>query len=300
MTLMNRLRNLEQQNSFFGRTWYVDAKVGSDSSNGRSAQSPFLTMSKAFLNVDSGDRILFRGKIREQLTTPVGVFDVSIIGAANRPRHADDHSESSTPGRGSSSACWVAPASPTAVTPLLKVIQQGWKVENFLMQAHTDGACILLYRDAGASDDERDASHFHAKTMRFDAGQDHIEQSGGVAFIRIEDSGFRGATAKAMKHTAGAGVGTLLGWNIIDNRFHDNDSHIVLPLSNATIKRNTFGKFTTASLDLRNGVGYNCVSENALSGTYSNAGKYWAAAATDEWGGNWNVISGGVTAADPA
>src|SRR3972149_3825866 len=84
--------------SFYGRYWFVDAKSGSDGNRGESAERPFLTMDKAFDMIDSGDVIIFRGKVREELTTPSGVFDVTVIGAANRPRHADDHSESSSPG----------------------------------------------------------------------------------------------------------------------------------------------------------------------------------------------------------
>jgi hypothetical protein len=60
-----------------------------------------------------------------------------------------------------------------------------------------------------------------------------------------------------------------------------------------------FGSFTTKGLDLSGGVGKNVVSRNALSGTYSVVGGY-TAGTDDEWGGNFNSLTGGVTAADPA
>src|SRR4051812_35457516 len=72
-----------------GTTYYVDTNSGVDTNNGKSWSSAFLTMAKAFSVLVSGDRIVFVGNVREQLTTPVQVFDVQIIGAGNRPRHAD-------------------------------------------------------------------------------------------------------------------------------------------------------------------------------------------------------------------
>ena len=72
-----------------GTTYYVDAYDGDNNNDGRAWATPFLTMAAAFAVLSSGDTIRFRGKVTEQLTTPVQVFDVTVIGDANRPRHAD-------------------------------------------------------------------------------------------------------------------------------------------------------------------------------------------------------------------
>lgn len=284
--------------SFYGRYWFVDAKIGSDGNSGKSASRPFQTMSKAFTMVDSGDVIIFRGKVREELTTPAGVFDVTIIGAANQPRHADDHSESSSPGRGSSSATWTTPASPTAATPLLIVQQQGWKLYNFLWDGPSDAAAVQLFRDGEAGDAERDGSHTHVLGCKFVAGQNHIEFKGGLSQVVIEDNLFFGATADSFLDTTGAGVGTNNYYRILRNHFHNNESHIDAALNYATIYGNTMGKFTTDSISLTGGSN-NMVWGNYLSGTYSAAGGY-DAGTDDEWGGNFNSLTGGVTAADPA
>ena len=76
-------------NTAFKTKRYVDTNNGSDTSDGLSWENAYLTMDAAFDNVDSGDIIYFRGNIREQLTTPLGAADVTIIGGICRPRHAE-------------------------------------------------------------------------------------------------------------------------------------------------------------------------------------------------------------------
>lgn len=284
--------------SFYGRYWFVDAKVGSDGNRGDRRDRPFQTMDKAFDSVDSGDVIIFRGKIREELSTPAGVFDVTIIGGSNQPRHADDHSESSTPGRGSSSATWTTPTSPTSATPLLIVRQQGWRLLNILFDGPSDAAAVQLFRDGGADDAERDGSHAHVAGCKFVAGQNHIELKGGLSQVVIEDNLFFGATADSILETTGAGIGTNNYHRFLRNHWHNNESHIDVGLNYASITDNIFGKKTTAGIDLTGGS-ENVISRNVLYGTYSIAGGY-TAGTNDEWGGNYNSLSGGLTAADPA
>jgi hypothetical protein len=282
----------------FGLVWYVDGNRGRDTGNdGLSAATPFLTMAKAFASIASGDTIYFRGNIREQLSTPAGVFDVTIIGGGNRPRHADAH----TGNGGYSAATWKQPESPTASTPLLKVKQQGWRTINVLFSGAPAGTpAIQLFRDGGAGDLERDASHFHMLNCRVDGAPIGIQDSGGCAFVRIENTLFRGMTTTAINAVAGAGIGTLLCWQVLDNMFQDNVNHMILGLNQGIVRGNLLGKFTTKSIDLTGGTGYNVVTGNTLSGTYSEVGGYIRAAATDEWGGNLNSLAGGVTASDPA
>src|SRR3990172_4435974 len=103
-----------------GRAWFVDTSYGGNGT-GKSPKTAFSTMQRAFDNVQSGDVIYFVGKVTEQLTTPVQVFDVTVIGAGNRPRHADDAPANLG---GKAANTWTTPASPTAATPLVKVMQQ--------------------------------------------------------------------------------------------------------------------------------------------------------------------------------
>ena len=276
-----------------GRVWYASSSIGA-SGNGKTWASAFKTMSEALTACDSGDVIFMTGKFAEQLSTPAGVFDVSIIGAGTT-RHGDAH----TGDNGAQSASsWVTPGSPTSTTPLLTVRQQGWKLVNILFDGPSDAAAVQLFRDAGAGDAEDDASHAHIVGCKFVAGQNHVEFKGGLSQVILEENLFFGATADSILETTGAGVGTNNYHRFLRNHWHNNESHIDMGANYASIIDNVFGKKTTAGIDLTGGS-ENMVSRNVLYGTYSIAGGY-TAGTNDEWGGNFCSITGGVTAADPA
>jgi hypothetical protein len=245
-----------------GTNWYVDTLNGSDSSanDGKSWEKAYATMGKAFAAIESGDIIYFRGKITEQLTTPAEVFDVTIVGAGNRPRHIDG-----TPKAGSqSTAMWTIPTVATAV-PLVKIIQQGWRLVNILFAGPTDAACVQLYHDLGEDDDERDGSHAEFINCRFASGQDAIEQSGGCGHVGIYDCFITSMTGYAIKNTTGVGYGYPIRWELIGNRFLDNANMLKMPCIGWTIKNNSFISTTTEVLDTDDGdatAGNNIVVDN--------------------------------------
>lgn len=230
-------------------TWFVDANV-SATGHGESWNHPFLTMEEAFNAISSGDTIRFRGKIKEQLTTPVQVFDVTVIGEGNRPRHAD-----STPSGGEEAAnSWTEPAAEAGTTPLVKVIQQGWRFMNILFYGGDDNACIQFFRDGGSGDDERDSSHGEVIGCRFASGYDAIENSGGVSNVKIEDNIFASMTNYAIKYTVGAGIGNLQDWKIKDNHFYSNVNWMgEWPSQYAVITGNTVMNTTTLLIDTSGG-----------------------------------------------
>lgn len=290
MGLMTRVRQLEAQTpvqeTYFGRKWYVDAKIGSDTNSGRTPAAPFLTMAAAFAVVDSGDVILFRGKVREQLDTPIGVHDVKIIGAGNRPRHADDLHESSTPGRGSSAATWTAPASGSTAVPLLRLMQQGWRIERVCFQLSGSATvCVDAHKTDDAGDDERDGAHAEIVGCKW---QGTVGAAAGIGF-RTNGSGFFGlydnlflgfATAMAKTGSAGGQVGWL---EIIGNRFWDNTNGIVSPLYHSLVKGNYFGVHTK-EIDLTGGAA-NIVTENHFLGNYDAC----VAGTGDSWFNNYSL-----------
>lgn len=297
------LRGLPMYDTIFGRAWFVDAKTGSDGNIGNRRDRPFATMSKAFSVIDSGDIIIARGKIREELTAPAGVFDVTVIGAANRPRHADDHTESNG-ARGSSAATWMPPASPTAATPLCIVQQQGWRFINMLFDCPVDAAAVQLLRNADSSSDERDASHAEFVGCRFTSGLIGIQNNGGAGFVRVQDCNFyalSGSGAAGIKCTS-TSVAVPLNWQILNSHFANNASHILSSMSYSLIKGNTFGRFTaTLAIDIddqpsSNQGEYNVITENYLTGTYGLTA--YPAGTNNEWAGNKNVA--GETTSDPA
>ena len=276
-----------------GSAWFVDGNLGSDTASGQNRSEPFATMSKAFDEVSSGDVIFFKGNIREQLSAPAGIFGVTIIGDGE-PRHADAH----TSNNGYYAPTWKVPASPTAATPLLILRQQGWRLFNILFDGPADAAAVQLFRDGGAGDAERDASHAHIAGCKFVAAQNHIEFKGGLSQVIIESNLFFGATADSLLETVGAGIGTNNFFRIINNHFHSNATHIDVALNYATIQGNVFGNASGDKVDLRGGS-ENMLFMNTFYGTYSNVGGYYAGT-NDEWGANGNSTAGGWTAADPA
>lgn len=287
--------------------WFVDAQKGSDAATGLDPRTPKATLATLIGNgasslANSGDTIYVVGNVTEEVTAYNLLEDITIIGMANRPRHADKARDYATYAyRGISGASWRQAASHTAVTPLLTVRGQGWRVENILFAPPSDAAAIFLARNALSNVSEYDASHFEVTGCRFDGGQNAIDVT-DCYNVHIDGNTFRGQTAASIMST-GAGVAQPLMACIENNQFMDNDTHISVAYTKSVIRYNTFGLFATLSIDLTDGGagggGDNMVYGNALSGTYSALGGYVVAAASDEWGGNFNSLAGGVTAADP-
>lgn len=276
-----------------GATYYADANNGSDSNSGGSWGGAKLTIAAAVALMSEGDTLYLSGKFREQVTLSNLHGGISIVGADDRlPAHAD--------APWPSGASWLAPASPASTTALLTVRSQGVTVKNILFDAPSDDACIELERNALSGDSEFDASHFNAVNCRFTSGAAGIENDGGASFVIVEDCRFYDLTNGII--CSSTSVAVPLRWIIKDCVFMQNTNHIQSTMTDSVIIDNVFGKFTTIGIDLaQNGAGTdNVVARNALSGTYSAGGGYVVAGSSDEWGGNYNSLSGGVTAADPA
>jgi len=237
-----------------GAVYYVDPNVGDDENDGRSWATAFDTMAAAFAVLDSGDTIVFRGKVREQLTTPVQIFDVTIIGAGNRPRHAD-----SSPAGGEEAAnTWTTPASGATTAPLCKVLQQGWRFVNILFAGPTDHACVQLYRDAGSGNDERDAAHAEFIGCRFASGYDGISDTGGCPDVLVQNCRFEALTHFSILGVGNIGVGQS-DWKIVDNTFDGMSNGIKIAAFGCRIQNNTFTDgetpATTVVLNTNNGGG---------------------------------------------
>lgn len=278
-----------------GNDWYVDASRSS-TGLGSSWEDAFLTMAEAFAVIGSGDTIYFTGKVREQLVTPVQVFDVRVVGMGNRPRHAD----SAPVGGNTHAATWAAPASPTAAQALVRVLQQGWIFENILFAGSAGCASVELVRNAASGDSERDASHALLVGCKFFgvASTDSGVKFGSASFTeivnnaRIEDCDFFNCANAIKEHSALTKYAQIVG-----NRFQENTNDIVLAASHARILNNVMSLAPTAAIVISGGTGSSQVHGNYLPGTYAN-GTLYAPGTSDNWNGNY--ASTGVTAAVPA
>lgn len=276
-----------------GARFYADANNGSNSNGGGSWGSAKLTIAAALALMSEGDTLYLSGKFKEQVVLSNLHGGVSIIGADDRlPAHAD--------APWPSGASWLPPDSPTATTPLLELRSQGVTLKNILFDCPSDAAGVKLSRNALSGNSEYDASHANIVNCRFTSGATGIENAGGASFVIVEDCRFYDLTNAII--CTSTSVAAPLRWIVRNNVFMQNTNHVQSTFVDSVISDNVFGKFTTQALDLaQNGAGTdNVVTRNALSGTYSAVGGYVVAGASDEWGGNYNSLSGGVTAADPA
>jgi hypothetical protein len=273
--------------NIFGSAWWVDGNLGSTFGPGDSRDQPYSTLAAVLALASSGDTIYVKGNITENIVAPAGLFNIKIVGVPDPPRHADAH----TGNNGYFASTWKAA---TATEPLIKLRQQGWTIANFLLDCPTSDAAIEFLRDAASGDSERDSSHARILNCRFASGLTGILITGTENVFDVVVAGcvFNDLTNGIIGDTAWR-------WHIHDNLFMANTNHIDSGFTQAVIERNTFGKFTTKGIDLRGGAD-NVVMDNNLSGTYSEVGGYFASGASDEWGGNRNSLTGGITAADPA
>ena len=284
----------------YGRAWFVNANAASNG-DGKSPAKAFTTMQRAFNNVASGDIIYFEGKILEQLVTPVNVFDVTVVGTGNRPRHAD-----ATPvGGGYTASQWGPPASgAVSGQATVRVLQQGWRFVNilFTMESAT-AAGVEIVRNAASGDDERDASHCEVLGCRF-AGAGVGVRLTATSFtenpfnVLIQGNTFNGNTTSILAASAQPNM-----VQVLDNYFMSNTSAITAKFQASVIRGNFIGIFTAASnaggIDVRSGGGNNVITQNFLSGTYSKAGGYNCETG-DQWMGNIAALTGAWTESDPA
>lgn len=279
-----------------GRAWYVDTSYGG-SGTGRSPDKAFSTMAEAFDHLASGDIIYFVGKVTEQLVTPVQVFDVTIVGCGNRPRHAD-----ATPAGGSwAAATWAAPAAPVAGQAMVRVLQQGWRFTNILWAANAGCASIELVRNAASGNAERDASHAEILGCRF-AGVNSTDSAikfGATSYteivnnVLIAGNDFQGLATAITEQSANLQYRAQVAHNV----FLSNTNDIVVGGYFMHVLHNVMSLAPTKCINFTGGTGSNQVHGNYLPGTYAN-GTVYAPASNDNWNGNY--ASTGVTAAVPA
>lgn len=268
---------------------------------GGGPRGSFTTFTDLKPNLRSRDLILLSGVLREQAVAPDGVFDVSIIGAANQPRQS---TSGGTPTGGG--ACWLPPSSgAVATTPLLELTRQGWMFENIEFTPHTASAAIRLTRSATV--DLIDAGHARFVNCYFAANggttQIGIEDNGGCRSVVIEDCRFEGLTNTAILslNTAAA---VPLDWLIQNNKFFQNTNDIKMSLSYARIMKN---QFLTAGSGATNKVvsstfiatqgGNNFIIDNQFNNTEAQIapGNGFTGAASDLWrnfvtDGTWYAI----------
>src|SRR5574340_945068 len=255
-------------NSDINRVWYLFPQGGGP-------RGSFSTFADLKPNLRDRDLVLLSGVLKEQVVAPV-VYDVTIIGAADTPRQATN---SGVPTGGGAS--WLAPTSPVAATPLIRVVAQGWSFVNIQMAPVASAACITFDRRETTA--LPDSSHGSVEGCYFSAGG-----SGGFGVevietkrIFIDGCQFEGL-GTAIKSTAGAGITEPSHYQIRNNTFIQNTNDIILKLNYSLIYNNFFrtpGSGATQVIKVDGTTGKNMVLLNYLADAtagYSIANGYKA------------------------
>jgi hypothetical protein len=240
---------------------------------GGGPRGSFQTFAALAPHLRSRDLIYLSGALREQAVAPLSVFDVTILGAANRTRQA---TSGGVPTGGGAS--WLAPTSPVATTPLLELREQGWTLENIQFAAHTDDACVKLHREESAT--YPDASHATFRGCRFTGGLIGIEDYGGASNVLIEDCSFEdlaGVGGGAIVVT-NQGIAIPSRWTFRNNRILPCVNGIVGAWVDSIFRDSTIAKSTTTTMNLASG---NTGLRNFITFNYFNI----AAADFDPAGG---------------
>lgn len=239
------LSDIIAENNMVGTVYYVDTVNGDDDNNGKSYENAFKTMGEAFRVIQSRDRIVLCGKVREQLIAPLGVYGVTIVGGDTQPRH-------------DLAASWMAPAEGAeASKALCEIREQGWVFQNILFVSTTTAPAVKISR---AEDEEHpDGSHAQFINCRF-AGVDGIWLHGGCFNCSIIGCKFYDLTGTAIKSTD---VSIDLHTHLLVEgcQFVHNADCINAPLKWSVIKNNVFGE-NTATIDLSGGTAPNYVINN--------------------------------------
>lgn len=210
--------------------WYLFPQGGGP-------RGSFATFAALAPNLKNRDLIYLSGVLQEQATAPAGIRDVTILGAANRPRQA---TSGGVPTGGGAS--WLAPTTPVALTPLLILREQGWQIENIQFAPVASSACIRLARAETTA--LNDASHAIIRDCYFVGGGAAgigIEDVGGCSRVLIEDNRFELLTGTAIKGIS-TGIAVPLGWVVRRNQFLRNTNAIAMSSSQGLVADNYFNQ----------------------------------------------------------
>jgi len=259
-TRIENRRSVLNQYGAINNVWIVAPQGGPGPLGGfgRSPSGNFSSFADLKPHLRSRDIVYVFGVVREHFVTPAGVYDVTVLGAANQPRQA---TSGGVPTGGGAS--WLPPTSPTALTPLVEVIAQGWVFQNIEFAPTTSAAAIRLTRSASV--DATDASHAQIIDCYFlggGTGQIGIEDNGGASFVLVDGCRFQALTGTAILGLTTAS-NVPQDWRIVNCIFWQNTNDIKMSLNFSVIQN---CHFCSAGSGSTNKV----VSTVALSGQGAN------------------------------
>jgi hypothetical protein len=227
--------------------------------------------------------IYLSGVLREQAQAPVGVYDVTILGASNQPRQATNGGVPTGGG-----ASWLAPTTVEAGKALLELIEQSWNIINIQFAPPAALDSIRFRRQETAA--IPDASHGMVKGCYFSAGGavGHGINLGECKRIVVEDCEFEGLTGTAIRRSADGGIANTSYCTIQRNKFTGCGNDIVLANgTNIVVRDNLFCDAVDGARKFIQVTGANLFSYNNYLSSVATAGYSVAngfeGGATDNW-----------------
>jgi hypothetical protein len=278
-------------NPYGGDIWYVDSNgPGFD---GTTWGTAFKTIGAAVAVAGNGDVIAIRGSFSEVVT--LSVAGVTILGVGTGPKQAQWTSAVDT-------------ASLTIAANYCSVQNVYFRPPAYSASTTYGPSAILL---SGANWAYIVGCRFQGQTASYNAIYSPVCNSDNVHILGNEFYYMNTATNGAAILGVEAGGLSYSGWQVKDNVFSScvtamNFNGRACVLTGNSIAEYGINASSAVAAVLALGIdlsgtssGANVVWGNQLGGTY-NATLYKVGASGDQWGGNFNVITGGVTAANPA
>lgn len=290
--------------AFIGTDFYVDATLGAAGNSGRSWGNAFSTMTLAMA---AANALATRGRFRIFVAPAGYTEDVATPVNANAP-FGQLIAVNPTPGH-SFGAAWLQAS--TALAPALSVRARGWLIDGLEIDALADAVCI----DLDGSVTARSAAGTLIRGCLLVgqnqglSGVDFKSNAQGNPHVTIESCGMYGFTSGS---TAGRCITCTNSSqdqprfvNVHWNWFGDSDNYIDYEgkgskesfYSNNSFPANGANQNADEKLNL-DGGNDNMVWQNKFGDTYNKANGY-VNGTNDDWGGNYNVLTGGITAALP-
>lgn len=278
-----------------GTIYCVDSVNGVDTNPGTSWGAPLLTIQAAVDLAVAGDIILIQGSFTEAVT--VATAGIALIGVGITPKDA---------------CIWTAAAD----ADCLSITSEHVLVQNiyFRPPAYSADRTTCAIKISGANYLRVRGCRFQGKTGSQAAIYSAAANSDNVTIEDCEFHYMNTATYGAGIRGVNAGGVQYSGWQILRNVFHSCVTAIKLSCRVSTVAGNTIAEYginpagaiaATLALgidlagDDSTNSGANAVWGNQLGGTY-DATLYKVGATGDQWAGNYNVLTGGLTAANPS
>lgn len=274
-----------------GTAFFVNSDKGNDNNDGSTWANAKKTIAAALSLAVAGDVIYITGTGFSEAVT-LSVAGVSIIGV----------------GTGPNMTTWTASADAVCLT----VAASDALVGNIKFRPPAYGSGIPAAIQLGGANYARIiGNRFQGKAASWNAIYSPVCNSDNVEISDNEFIYMNTATYGAAILGVEAGGLCYSGWKIKRNSFKSCLTGINIAARVAEIMDNVIAEYgvnpagavaqlLALGIDLSGtNSGGNVVTRNQLGGTYG-ATLYKVGASGDQWAGNYNVLSGGVTAANPA